>query len=63
MNSEIADIEKWLVAAGLEESTLGVYACGNPRAVERIRIGSASIDTMRAVLAYIKENSPVRRGA
>jgi len=57
---EIAEIEKWLAAAGMSESRLGLLACANPRAIERIRNGSARIETLRQVLAYVRAN-PVRR--
>jgi len=52
-------IDKWLKATGMTESRLGLLACANARAVERVRSKSASIETLEAVLNYI-EKHPAR---
>ena len=49
-------IEQWLKKTGTSEGRLGLLAAANPRAVERIRNGSARIDTLNAVLSYIREH-------
>jgi len=62
-SSEIADIESWLAATDTAETTLGKLACQNTYAVSRIRNGSASIDTLKAVMAYISAHPPKRKRA
>lgn len=56
MDVEIERIEAWLEATGIKESRLGLLACANPRAIERIRAGSGSVKTLRAVLDHIERN-------
>lgn len=56
---DVAEIESWLKKTGMAESRLGLLACANPRAVDRIRDGSARITTLRAVLSYIRTNKDV----
>lgn len=53
---EMKQIEKWLKQADMPESRLGLLACANPRAVERIRQGTARVETLRLVLAYIRQH-------
>lgn len=53
-------INQWLKKTGTSESRLGLLAAANPRAVERIRNGSARIDTLNAVLSYIRANPAPR---
>jgi hypothetical protein len=53
---DLAKIETWLTATGMEPSRLGALACANNYAVDRIRSGSARIETLHKVLAYIKAN-------
>ncbi len=50
------EIEKWLKHTGMTESRLGLLAAANPRAVERIRDGTAQVATLQAVLKYIHNN-------
>lgn len=52
----IEAIERWLQATGMTESRLGLLAAANPRAVARIRDGTAHIATLQAVLKYIRAN-------
>ena len=59
VDREIKRIEAYLAKSRIPESRLGLLACANARAVERIRNGSASIETLRAMLDYIAVN-PVR---
>ena len=56
----VAAIDKWLKALGMAESRLGMLSAANPHAIARIRAGTARIETLRAVLDYIKTN-PVRK--
>lgn len=51
---DVERIEAWLKATGMPESRLGLLACANPRAVSRIRNGSARVATLRLVLGYIE---------
>lgn len=46
-------IDKWLKHTGMAESRLGLLACANARAVERVRNGSGSVATLQAILDYI----------
>jgi hypothetical protein len=54
MVDDVERIETWLKATGMTESRLGLMACANPRAVARIRSGSARVETLRLVLAHIE---------
>lgn len=56
-------IDRWLKKTGVPEARLGLLAAANPRAVERIRSGTATVDTLNAVLRYIKANPAKRRGS
>jgi len=47
-------IDKWLKHTGMKESRLGLLACANARAVERVRAKSASIETLEQLLEYIE---------
>ena len=53
---KIEEIDDYLAAAKMTESKLGMLACANARAVKRIRIGTASIATLRAVERYMADN-------
>ena len=55
------EIEEWLEKTGVPESRLGLLAAANPHAVERIRAGTAQIQTLDAVLNYIRKNPPKPR--
>jgi hypothetical protein len=55
-------IDRWLKKSGMSESRLGLLAAANPRAVERIRAGGATISTLNAVLRYIQMNPVSRTG-
>ena len=58
----IKRIEAWLKASGIPESRLGLLACANARAVDRVRNGSGSVKTLRELLDYIARN-PIRGSA
>lgn len=49
-------LETWLKASKMSESRLGQLACANARAVERVRAGTGSVASLRALLAYIDQN-------
>ena len=50
----ITEIDRWLKKTDMAESRLGLLSCANPKALERIRNGTARISTLDAVLAYIR---------
>ncbi len=56
VDREIKKIDAWLKKADIPESRLGMLACANQRAIERIREKKASIQTFQAVLEYIKRH-------
>lgn len=49
----IERIDEWLKKHKMAESRLGLLACANARAVQRVRNGTASVETLRAILTYI----------
>ena len=49
-------IEKWLKQSGMKESRLGLLPCANPRAIQRVRDKTATLQTLEAILAYIERN-------
>ena len=55
----IEQIDKWLKATGMAESRLGMLACANTRAIKRVREKTASLETLEAILEYIK-NHPAK---
>lgn len=59
-DQDVEKIDAWLKATGTAESRLGLLAAANSRAIERIRGGTATMKTFRAVMAYIEAN-PVTR--
>ena len=54
-------IDKWLKKSGVPEWKLGMLAAANAKAVERIRSGTARVETLNDVLNYIRKNPPPRR--
>lgn len=58
VDREIRKIEEWLEATGTKPSRLGMLACANPRAVDRVMNGTGSVDSLRAIVDYIKRNPP-----
>jgi hypothetical protein len=60
MDQDIVKINEWLEATNAPLSRLGLLACANPHAVHRIRNGTASMNTYKAVMAYIEKNPPVK---
>lgn len=61
IGDDLAKIEAWLKATKMTESRLGLLSCANPRAVDRIRDGSARLSTLEHVLRYIEANPPKKR--
>jgi hypothetical protein len=57
----LEEIERWLRATGMKESRLGLLATANPRAVDRVRNGTAQVATLDAILAYIRANKAPRK--
>lgn len=60
VDDHIEQIDAYLAASGMSESRLGLLACANQRAIQRIREGTARVESLRAVLDYISQH-PVRR--
>ena len=58
LDQQIKRIDAFLTRTGMKESRLGLLACANARAIERIRDRSASIETLDAVLNYIDAQNP-----
>jgi len=52
----ITEINRWLKKTGMKESRLGLLTTANPKAVARIRNGTAQIRTLEAILAYIRSH-------
>lgn len=62
VDREIRKIDDWLKKSGMTESRLGLLACANPRAVERVRAGTGSVDTLRALVEYVSRNPQSKAG-
>ena len=56
VDNAVRKISRWLEASGMPEARLGLLSAANSGAVERIRNGTARIDTLQAVLKYIERN-------
>lgn len=54
MDGALREIEAFLRRTGMKASRLGLLACANPRAVERARDGSARVETLRALVEYVR---------
>lgn len=54
ISRDIQKIEAFLISHGMTESRMGLLACGNPRAVERVRDGSARVETLRALVEFVR---------
>jgi hypothetical protein len=61
VDEAIIEIDEWLKLTGMKESRLGLLACANARAVERVRAGSGSVESLRALLDYIAKNPAVAK--
>ena len=57
----LEEIEQWLRRTGTKDSRLGMLSAANPKAIERIRDGTAQVATLNAVLAYIRANKAPRK--
>jgi|LNFM01.1.fsa_nt_gb hypothetical protein len=53
VDEQINRIDAWLKATGMKESRLGLLACANARAVERVRSGTGSVESLRQLVEYI----------
>lgn len=60
VDREISRIDAYLKATGMKESRLGLLACANARAVERVRNGTGSVESLRLLLDYI-DLHPIKR--
>lgn len=56
VDEAIREIDAFLKASKMKEYRLGLLACANPRAVERVRSGKASVETLRAIIDYVREH-------
>jgi hypothetical protein len=59
MDELIEEIEAWLKVSGMVESRLGLLACANPKALERVRDGSAQVKTLRQLVDYVRKNKQI----
>lgn len=57
----LKQIDDWLKQTGVPPSRLGLLACANARAVERVRAGSGSVASLEAILAYIEAHPAKER--
>lgn len=53
-------VDLWLKATGMTPSRLGLLACANARAVERVRNGTGSVESLRQLIDYIDAH-PLKR--
>ena len=60
VDNAIKKIDKWLSLSKVTESRLGLLSAANAGAVERIRSGTARVETLQAVLLYIEKNPATR---
>ena len=56
VDDAIKEIDAFLKASKMKEYRLGLLACANPRAVERVKSGKASVETLRAIIDYVREH-------
>lgn len=56
VDTAVSEIDAWLKKTGVAESRLGLLACANARAVDRVRNGTATVQTLRSLMDYIKAN-------
>lgn len=61
MSRALKKIDDWLKATGTKPSRLGLLACANARAVERVKAGTGSVQSLEAILDYI-EAHPAKGG-
>lgn len=61
VDKALRKIDLWLKASGVPEARLGLLSAANSGAIERIRNGTARIDTLQAVLIYIERNPVGKR--
>lgn len=61
VDEAVERIDKWLKQSGVKESRLGLLACANPRAVQRVRDKTATLQTLEAIMLYIERN-PLKGG-
>ena len=55
----LAEAETWLKRSGMPKSRLGLLACANSRAVDRMRDRTASVKTLEATISYIRAHPAV----
>lgn len=56
MSRALKKIDDYLKATGMLPSRLGLLACANARAVERVKAGTGSVQSLEAILNYIEAN-------
>lgn len=56
VDKEIERIDAWLTVTGMKPSRLGLLACANARAVDRVKAGTGSVESLRALLDYIDKH-------
>ncbi len=60
VDEQINRIDAWLKATGMKDSRLGLLACANARAVDRVRNGTGSVESLRQLIEYIDAH-PIKR--
>ena len=58
IDREIRNIELWLDQSGMRPSRLGLLACANSAAIDRMRNGTGSIETLRRLVEYVSAHQP-----
>ena len=56
VEQSILKIDTWLKATKTKEYRLGLLACANPRAVERVRGGGGTVKALSQILDFIDAN-------
>ena len=52
------EIRAYLEATGMKPYRLGLLACANNYAVDRVLAGTGSVDSLQQILDYMKANPP-----
>lgn len=56
------EIESFISETGMNESRFGLLTCANPRALDRVRDGSARLRTLQQMLDFVRREREKRKG-
>lgn len=56
VDEAIKEIDAFLKAKKMKPYRLGLLACANPKAVERVKSGKGSVETLKALVDYVREH-------